>query len=49
MRKKYVYEHSKFIAMDSFINQHWKEMNQETLQWCLGILRQLVDRINEEK
>ena len=48
MRRKYVYEHSKFIAMDTFINQNWKQMDEETLQWCLHLLRQIVDRFAEE-
>lgn len=41
-------EYSKFVAMDTFINEHWKAMDQETYQWCLNILRVIVERIIEE-
>ena len=42
-------EFSKFVALDTFINDNYNKMSQEDYIWCLNILRVIVNRIiNEE-
>jgi hypothetical protein len=41
-------EYSKFVALDTFINDNWSKMSQEDYIWCLNILRVIVKRIIEE-
>lgn len=41
-------EYSKFVALDTFINENYNKMSQEDYIWCLSILRVIVKRIIEE-
>lgn len=41
-------EYSKFVALDTFINENYNKMSQKDYIWCLSILRVLVKRIIEE-